>query len=64
MTGPYDHYIEESSVPLGDGNETHIHPWGPGAEDFVVTTVIPDCDDVTVSIHDYPNGDTDYNWNR
>ena len=34
-------FIKDSSVPLPGGGDTHIHPYGPNENDFVITTRIP-----------------------
>ena len=34
-------FVKESSIPLPDGGDTHIHPFGPKEDDFVITTRIP-----------------------
>ena len=34
-------FIKESSIPLPDGGDTHIHPFGSNENDFVITTRIP-----------------------
>jgi len=31
-------FIKESSIPLPDGGDTHIHPFGSNENDFVITT--------------------------
>jgi len=44
-----------SSVPLPGGGDTHIHPFGPGENDFTITTRIPIGDGLgNVGIHDNP----------
>jgi len=39
-----------SSIPLPGGGDTHIHPFGPKENDFVVTTRLPG----GIDIHDKP----------
>lgn len=46
--------IKESSIPLPGGGDTHIHPWGPGPNDFTITTRIPIGGGLTEDIHDNP----------
>lgn len=53
-------FIKESSIPLPDGGDTHIHPFGPNESDFVVTTRVPVGDGITVDIHDRPDFDSNY----
>jgi len=43
-------FIKESSIPLPGGGDTHIHPYGPNNNDFVVTTRLPG----GITIHDKP----------
>ena len=50
-------FIKESSIPLPDGGDTHIHPFGPNENDFVITTRIPVGDGITTDIHDGPDFD-------
>jgi hypothetical protein len=47
--------IEESSVPLSGGGDTHIHPYGKKKKDFVITTRIPVGEGNVVEIHDEPD---------
>jgi len=47
-------FIKESSIPLPGGGDTHIHPFGPNENDFVITTRIPVGDGITIDIHDRP----------
>ena len=51
-------FIRESSIPFPKdiGGDTHIHPYGPQQDDFVITTRIPLRDGSTASldIHDDP----------
>ena len=46
--------IKDTSIPLPDGGDTHIHPYGPNEQDFVITTRIPVGDGNMVDIHDRP----------
>ena len=48
-------FIKESSIPLPDGGDTHIHPFGSNENDFVITTRIPVGDGLTRDIHDKPD---------
>lgn len=48
-------FIKESSIPLPDGGDTHIHPFGSNENDFVITTRIPVGDGLTSDIHDKPD---------
>ena len=50
-------FIKESSIPLPDGGDTHIHPFGPNENDFVITTRIPVDDGITIDTHDGPDFD-------
>ena len=50
-------FIKESSIPLPDGGDTHIHPFGPNENDFVITTRIPFGDGITIDTHDGPDFD-------
>ncbi len=50
-------FIKESSIPLPDGGDTHIHPFGPKENDFVITTRIPIGDGFTHDIHEKPDFD-------
>jgi len=42
--------IKKSSVPLPGGGDTHFHPFGPGENDYTVTTRLPN----GIVIHDKP----------
>ena len=48
-------FIKESSIPLPDGGDTHIHPFGSDENDFVITTRIPVGDGLAHDIHDKPD---------
>jgi len=47
-------FIKESSIPLPDGGDTHIHPFGPNYDDHTITTRVPIGDGSSISIHDKP----------
>ena len=52
---PENPFIRESSIPLPGGGDTHIHPYGPKEDDFVITTRIPIGKGIEpVVIHDHP----------
>ncbi len=58
-----DNFIKFSSVPLPDGGDTHIHPFGLKPINFTITTRIPIGDGLgSISIHENPldpsNSDT------
>jgi len=44
-------------IPLPDGSDTHLHPFGPNENDFVITTRIPVGDSIPIDIHDRPDFD-------
>lgn len=48
-------FIKKSSIPLPDGGDTHIHPFGPNENDFVITTRIPVGDGISIDIKDGPD---------
>ena len=55
-------FFSESSIPLAGGGDTHFHPFGPGPDDFTVTTRVPLGNRLgSIGIHNGPKDD-DFNW--